>query len=254
MKLNRRDFFKALGAGAIVISTPKLLGDMIETELWTPKTISIPKTANLVYGDKFAYDYATKNIRYIGPKSESATVLELHRWLQDESDKIEVRDDELCILDPNPSSRATDQIITLHNDWHIDDHTAQYLRDGSIKQKDAIYCGIQTVGQVEDTSTVFINGRPAIRSGHVNQLVKRPEDGSVTCSVTTPGNYYSTFEIKPQHGVNVAALCEQPDLFYNDPHHDPAFELYRYNVPTPYKPMTTSRGQRLGMKLYERNI
>jgi hypothetical protein len=220
MKLNRRQFFKALGAGAVVIGTPKVVNELIEIqELWKPKekTISIVKTPNLVYGEKFAYDPITKNIKYIGPKSESATVLELHRWLQDQADNITPKNNGILGMEyPVPSSRATDNIISLHNGWNIDDYTAQYLSEGSISQDNGntLYTGIKTIGTMSEGSIIYINGKPAVRPGHVNQCVHN-KGGAVTITQKTPGMIYCSIGMTPQQGVNYAAIFEQQDLYYD---------------------------------------
>ena len=78
---------------------------------------------------------ATGNIRYTGQKSGAKyTVLEFHRWLQDQADDIPGPDTQLDITDINPSIRRTDQIITLQGHFNIDDHAAEQLRGGCVVQ------------------------------------------------------------------------------------------------------------------------
>jgi hypothetical protein len=91
------------------------------------------------------------NIRYIGDDHEGAspsyaTVLELHRALQDFADDASFSsNDELDITDPNPSDKSFDTIINLINGYNIDDASSEHLYDGSIIQADGdvIYDGIQ---------------------------------------------------------------------------------------------------------------
>lgn len=108
----------------------------------------------------------TKNIRYIGDdhggaSPSYATVIELHRWLQDlADDAISANDDELAIIDINPSSRSTDNIITLINGYNIDDISSEHLYDGSIVQSggDVIYDGIVNFGNSTVQIQIIQNG------------------------------------------------------------------------------------------------
>jgi hypothetical protein len=99
-------------------------------------------------------DRATGNIRYIGDDHNGtaptyASVIEMHRFLQDKADDPEFSgDDELDIIDNTPSDRSTDNIITLINGFNINDASAEHLYDGSIIQSggDTIYDGIVNFG------------------------------------------------------------------------------------------------------------
>lgn len=85
---------------------------------------------------------ATGNIRYIGDDHtlsggtpSYATVIQFHRWLQAFADDPEFTgDDELDIIDQNPSERSTDNIIRLVNGFNIDATAAEHLYDGTIIQ------------------------------------------------------------------------------------------------------------------------
>lgn len=111
-------------------------------------------------------DRATGAIRYIGDdhggaSPSYATVLELHRWLQDlADDQTSSGDDELDITDENPSSRATDNFITLLGSYNIDDIAAEHLYDGSIVQAsgDTIYDGIVNYGNSDVQIQIIQNG------------------------------------------------------------------------------------------------
>jgi len=87
------------------------------------------------------------------------TVLELHRFLQDNADNASAAsgDDLINITSADPSSRATDQIVTLLGTYNIDDTAAQFLYAGSIRQgsgiTETLYSGLQVVGAVNDADT-----------------------------------------------------------------------------------------------------
>ena len=83
---------------------------------------------------------ASSNIRYIGAAhgaagASYATVIELHRWLQDLADDASASGDDLLdITDLTPSGRDTDNIINLLGAYNIDQTAAEHLYDGTIKQ------------------------------------------------------------------------------------------------------------------------
>lgn len=60
---------------------------------------------------------------------ENYTVLEVHRWLQEMADNMMTEDSGLDIASVNPSTRHTDNIITLENGYNIDDAAATVLRE-----------------------------------------------------------------------------------------------------------------------------
>lgn len=111
-------------------------------------------------------DRQTGNIRYIGNdhgggSPSYATVIEFHRWLQDKADDaVSSGDDELDITDSTPSSRSTDNIITLLNGYNIDDNASEHLYDGSIIQTngDEIYDGIVNFGNSDVQIQIIQNG------------------------------------------------------------------------------------------------
>lgn len=64
-----------------------------------------------------------------------ATVIQFHRWIQALADDAEFTgDDELDIIDKNPSDRSTDNIITLLNNFNLDATAIEHLYDGTIIQ------------------------------------------------------------------------------------------------------------------------
>ena len=80
------------------------------------------------------------DIRYIGDahvgtSPSYATVIEFHRALQDFADQEQsTGDDLLDISSLTPSDRSTDNIITLLNNFNIDQTASEHLYDGSIIQ------------------------------------------------------------------------------------------------------------------------
>lgn len=95
---------------------------------------------------------ANGDIRRTGGGSDTYTVLELHRFLQDlADDAVASGDDLLDITDSTPSVRATDNIITLNAPYNIDDNLAEFIFDGSISQDngDTLYSGLVVVGAVQ---------------------------------------------------------------------------------------------------------
>lgn len=90
----------------------------------------------------WSIDRATGNIRYIGDDHtlsggtpSYATVIQAHRAWQALADDAEFTgDDELDIIDPNPSDRSTDNIITLVNGFNVDATAIEHLYDGTIIQ------------------------------------------------------------------------------------------------------------------------
>jgi len=121
----------------------------------------------MVDGD-WTIERSTGNIRYIGDdhggaSPSYATVIEFHRWLQDFADQeVSSGDDELDITDLTPSERSTDNILTLKNNFQIDDAAAEHLYDGSIIQgtggTEVIYDGIVNFGAATVQIQIIQNG------------------------------------------------------------------------------------------------
>jgi hypothetical protein len=90
----------------------------------------------------WSIDRATGNIRYIGDDHtlsggtpSYATVIQFHRWLQAFADDPEFTgNDELDIIDQDPSARSTDNIITLTNGFNVTADEIEHLYDGTIIQ------------------------------------------------------------------------------------------------------------------------
>jgi hypothetical protein len=96
----------------------------------------------------WSIDRATKNIRYIGDDHtlsggapSYATVIQFHRWIQDFADNeafnsggTDTDDIELDIIDINPSTRSTDNIVQLINGYNVTATEIEHLYDGTILQ------------------------------------------------------------------------------------------------------------------------
>lgn len=117
------------------------------------------------------------SIRYIGADHDGTagdfggnpgtpsynTVIEFHRWLQGlADDAVAVGNDELDITNTIPSQRSTDNIITLINNYNIDNNAAEHLYDGSIIQtvggNNQIYDGIVNFGNANVQIQIIQNG------------------------------------------------------------------------------------------------
>jgi hypothetical protein len=112
-------------------------------------------------------DRTTKEITYTGgahgtATASYATVIEFHRWLQglaDDANATPATNDELDITDILPSSRATDNFITLIGGYYITDLAAEHLYDGSIVNTDGtIYDGIVNYGNLGIVIQIHQNG------------------------------------------------------------------------------------------------
>ena len=123
-------------------------------------------THSLVDTD-WTVDSANGQIRYTGHDHNGAdpsyaTVIELHRWLQGLADDAAPADpgDEVYISMLSPSSRSTDNIITLINGYNIDDASVEHLYDGSIIQDggDTIYDGVVNFGNADVQIQIIQDG------------------------------------------------------------------------------------------------
>ena len=110
----------------------------------------------MTIGDDFRVS-SNGDIRHVSG-TDTYTVLELHRWLQDLADDAAAAgDDTMDITQDTPSERSTDNIITLNSPYNIDDDAAKYFYDGSVTQEggDDIYSGLEVVGSVNNNSTIL---------------------------------------------------------------------------------------------------
>ena len=133
--MNRRQFLMgtaALFAAPAIVKAENLM------KIVAPEN----RIAKIIPGN---WMFDGKTIKYIGPRDGYCTVVELHRWLQDQADQPP-GDNLLDITDPTPSTRFTDHIIRLENGWHVEQKGIQHLHDGSLIQtvngEEQIYDGV----------------------------------------------------------------------------------------------------------------
>ena len=73
------------------------------------------------------------------------TVLELHRWLQNQADSFNVRQ-AINITSPTPSTRINDNMIRIELPLNIDDHACMYLKDGSLENSNGdLYDSVMSI-------------------------------------------------------------------------------------------------------------
>jgi hypothetical protein len=187
-------------------------------------------------------DRATGDIRYIGDDHDGspsyATVIQLHRWLQGlADDAVASGDDELDITNTNPSARSTDNIITLLNNYNINDVASEHLFDGSIIQDggDTIYDGVVNFGNASVQIQVLQDGaliaddwwnqsgaglNPDANQGISHRFMVKTRANGVDIDgrrligiCRTFDNTYSEFKINgTSRGNNVLALTDSDDL------------------------------------------
>ena len=188
-------------------------------------------------------DRATGDIRYTGDDHGGAsptyvTVIDFHRELQDFADDASsAGDDELAITDLDPSSRSTDNIITLKNNYNIDATASEHLYDGSIIQDDGdtIYDGIVNFGNATVQIQILQDGEilsddwwnegggglNADAGAGISHRFMLPvrlngvdiDDRKLIGTSRTFNNTYSEFSINgSSRGNNVLALNDATDL------------------------------------------
>jgi hypothetical protein len=193
-------------------------------------------------GDDFTitYNAGAYDIRH-GANTNTYTVLELHRWLQDLADDSAFSgNDEVDITSPTPSERSTDNIITLSNGFNIDDDASEYFYDGSITQDggDTVYSGLVVVGSVNRAtilkivqnnafyddqtapfwSTITDNRAVAADNILLRCLVKTRESGvdidgkKVRVTARTYLDTYAEFSLTLGLGNSTAAIFTNDDL------------------------------------------
>ena len=186
---------------------------------------------------------SSSDIRYIGDAHGGAapsyaTVIEFHRALQDFADQEAASGDDLLdISSLTPSDRSTDNIITLLNNFNIDQTSSEHLYDGSIIQADGddIWDGVVNFGNASfimvlqnaaiDISDFWNSYTPAGFNNDANQgishrfMIKTRTSGAdidgrrLLGLVREFGKTYSEFPINgTSRGNNVLALSEATDL------------------------------------------
>lgn len=109
--------------------------------------------------DAFTGDIAGNGVLNGKVHDRGYTPLHLHRLLADLNDDQQFAgNDVLSVIDPVPSNRSTDQIITLIGGCTMDDTVAKHMYGGSISQTDGygntLYSGLNIQVTSPNTSTV----------------------------------------------------------------------------------------------------
>jgi len=126
----RRWFVKA--AGATLFVAPAIVKAENIMKIWAPDTLTILTDCS---GDPWTID-AAGNIAYVGAKDAMYTLLQLHRWLQDQADNAYASGDNMLdITAPNPSLRMTDNLIILNDEYDIDIDALSNLEGGTLEVK-----------------------------------------------------------------------------------------------------------------------
>ena len=195
--------------------------------------------------DDWSVTRSNGNIRYVGDphggaSPSYATVIELHRFLQDLADDASsTGNDEIDITDLLPSDRSTDNIIKLLGIYNIDQTASEHLYDGSIIQgtgiTEVIYDGIVNFGNADVQIQIIQNGvviasdfwnqagvglNPSALQGISHRFMIKVRDAGQDIDgrrliglSRTFGNTYDEFSINGStRGNNVLALKDSADL------------------------------------------
>jgi len=178
------------------------------------------------------------DIRHVGTSTDTFTVLELHRFLQDLADNASASGDDLLdITSSTPSERSTDNIITLLGSYNIDDAAAEFFYDGSITQASGAtqYSGLEVVGSVYSTTTLQIIQDNALYDGAspfwgtglnsdagnnilMRCMIKSRDAGAdidgkrIRVQAREWGDTYAEFSPTLGLGISVAAIFTNQDL------------------------------------------
>lgn len=187
----------------------------------------------MAIGDDFSVA-VNGDIRHVA-NSNTYTVIEFHRWLQDLADDSSGSGNDLLdITDDTPSERSTDNIITLNSPYNIDDDAAEYLYDGSITQAggDDVYSGLVVVGSVESGTELQIVQNNALITSYwgtglnanaaanilLRIMVKTRSAGSdidgkrLRVQARELGDTYAEFSLTAGLGNSTAAIFTASDL------------------------------------------
>lgn len=178
------------------------------------------------------------NIRHAGASTDTYTVLELHRFLEDLADDAAPTGDDLVdITSATPSERSTDNIISLLGTYNLDDDAAQYFYDGSVSQDggNTLYSGLVVVGAVNLTTTLQVVQNNALYDGDspfwgtglnadaaaailMRCMIKTRSGGvdidgkRIRVTAREFGDTYGEFEVTMGLGNSVAAIFTANDL------------------------------------------
>jgi hypothetical protein len=143
--------------------------------------------------DAFTGDIAGDGVLNGRVHPRAYTPLHLHRLLSDlNDDAAPAGNDFLSIIDPTPSDRSTDQIITLLGDVAITDEVAQHMYGGSVAQAAGLtlYSGwdVQITDSDGGTAPVLIQNDSIITDYWSNSYNPDSIAGRVRIMVKTRSN------------------------------------------------------------------
>jgi hypothetical protein len=203
---------------------------------------------------------ANGNIRSVA-NSTTHAVLELHRFLMGLLDDSASSGDDLLDVTAGiiPSTRSTDQIITLNSPYNIDDAAAQRFYNGSITQDggDTLYSGLQVVGSTYSTTALQIVQDNALLTSFwgnclnvdasknilLQILVKTRASGAdidgkrIRVQARTLGDTYAYFNVELGLAVGVAAITTGKDDFNQTVEGTIAGWTDIVNTPEGYQPL-----------------
>ncbi len=178
------------------------------------------------------------DIRWTGAGGAvNVTAIEFHRWLgglADDAVSVPATSDLLAITEKTPSARATDNIISLINEYNITATEAQHIFDGSIEQDggDTLFRGLVVVGSVEAGTQLQIEQDGASLTSYwstglnadaaanilLRIMVQTRVDGAdidgerIRVYASELGDTYSEFSVTMGGGNNTAAVFTGQDL------------------------------------------
>ena len=157
---------------------------------------------------------SSKTVTYIGgdhgtTTASYITTIEFHRWMQGLADDANAAgDDELDITDILPTTRATDNFITMIGGYNITDVAAEHIYDGSIVNSDGtIYDGIVNYGNQGVVIQLHQDGA-VLADDFWNYDVGGTQDGGTSATVCTDGGEaWTTDEFVGHVIVNTTDGC-----------------------------------------------
>lgn len=152
--MDRRSFLKgaaALFAAPAVVKAEILMP--VKQPIWQPHSVTVAvdlavddasevtqfyldENGDIHYVDdwRVRVNWETKEIE-INPNAGYMSVLDFHREMQRQCDDFQAkRDDAFCILDPNPSMRLTNNLISMENGYRVKQDSIYRLKDGGLIQ------------------------------------------------------------------------------------------------------------------------
>jgi hypothetical protein len=209
--LKRRGFLTAAllaaPAAAVGVSTLKLDGIKVEDERIAPKYFKGEdhlcryEESNDVQDFHINIDYASKVIDIVAlhESKPQLTVLALHRFLSDLSDRVACGDgDMIDITSDTISERSTDSMITMVHGWSTSSRAKEHLI-GGLAENGEYYSSVVVIGEIDydltKDITILQDGitYPYSKSGHARVPVKKGERNRTTISYKAYKNVHHVY-------------------------------------------------------------